>query len=364
MIDARQINSFRSWINRNDWAFYKYVNDGNKNKWNCICSAMDWIDVSIKYIIEHPLKTIRDDNSIELFSYIACVQIVVEAVEQLNRVINKTAKRVFEKDKKCFTDNPFGQTDREFFETIRACFGAHPVNLKEPEDPKNKKVRRFASWSAGSVGLGDYCVILYSNIVGEKDIILGIKYDQIEAFLEKYYGYLSVLQSKLQQQFDSFCKKKKKEKIPKNNDPVQQLMILQSESRSRLNNGYYNSAIEELLLVFQTPITCLENRALVNCYREARRGEIDELYRNLQNMIFCDLSSDSRSYEALPLRSGWTYWFSKLDQVRQGNSFPKKVCLDKIQEIFDGYFVFEYATVQELFLLVCATLNKLSLSDK
>lgn len=364
MIDKQNINRFRDWVNSNDWTLFEYTDKstgtGNKNQWNCICSAMDWIDVSVQYIITHPLKSIRGDKSIELFAYIACVDIVVEAVEQLHRVIHATSKQVFGNDRKCFVDNPFDQTDREYFKTIRSCFGAHPVNLDDPEEPNNQDKKRFASWSGGYAGPGDFNVILYSNRVDGKDIILGIQFDQIEAFLNKYYDYLIELQQDLQKQYETFCEEKKQEEIPYDADPIIQLTILQRESIARLNNEYYRSTIEELLRMYQTPITCAKNRALVVWYRKALREKIDELHRNLQNMEFCDLSTDRVSYENLPLQNGWAYWLEKLNQVREGFGYPESLWRGRIQEIFDGYFEFEFESAQELYVLVCATLYKLS----
>ena len=125
---------------------------------------------------------------------------------------------------------------------------------------------------------------------------------------------------------------------------------MQRESIARLNNEYYRSTIEELLRIYQTPITCAKNRALVDWYRKALREEIDELHRNLQNMEFCDLSTDRVSYENLPLQNGWAYWLEKLNQVREGFGYPESLWRGRIQEIFDGYFEFEFESAQELYV--------------
>lgn len=356
MPDIQLLNSFRDWINSNDWTFFEYTNKDSKNKWNCICSAMDWIDVSMQYIMAHPLASIRGNRSIELFSYLACIDIVVEAIEQLHRVIFSTRKQVFGQDCECFFDNSFNQTDREYFKTLRACFGAHPVNLDDPEDPDNKDAKRFASWSGGYEGPGDFSVYLYSNKVGGENIVLGIKYSQVDAFLEKYYNHLSDLKSKLQKQLAAFRKKKQKEIIPYSDDPIEHLTILKAESVNRLNNDYYRITIEELLRTFQTQITCDANLGLVDRYRGVLKREIDEIHCNLQKMDLCDLSVDTVPMSELPLQNGWGYWVSKLNEARLGHGYPSLFWLGKIEEIFGGYFAFEYESLQELYVLVEATI--------
>ena len=360
MPDIQLLNNFRAWVNSNDWTFFEYTNKDNKNKWNCICSAMDWIDVSIRYINTHPLAAIRDDSSIELFSYLACVDIVVEAIEQLNRVINSTGKQVFENDKSCFVDNPFNQTDREYFKTLRACFGAHPINLDDPKEPNNKDAKRFASWSSGFEGTGDFNVYLYSNKIGEKNIVLEIKYSQVDDFLEKYYSCLSDLMTTLQNQLTAFCKMKQKEDIPHSDDPIEHLTILQKECANRLNNEYYRITIEELLRTFQTPITCDANLGLVDRYLDVLKREIEEIHCNLQKMTLCGLSVDKVSMRKLPLQDGWEYWVSKLDEARLGHGYPALFWLETIEEIFEGYFAFEYESLQELYVLVKATICTLT----
>ena len=360
MPDIQLLNSFRDWINSNDWTLFEYANKDNKNKWNCICSAMDWIDVSIQYINNHPLNAIRDDRSIELFSYLACVDIVVEAIEQLNRVIKSTGEQVFVKDRSCFVDNPFNQTDREYFKTLRACFGAHPVNLDDPEEPDNKDAKRFASWSGGFEGPGDFSVFLYSNKIDGENIVLGIKYSQVDAFLEKYYNHLSDLKRTLQTQLTAFCKKKQTEVIPRCDDPIEQLIVLQEECTNRLNNDYYRETIAELLRTFRTTITCEANFGLVDRYLSALKREIDEIHCNLQNMDLRDLSMVTVSTSELPLQSGWRYWVSKLYEARLGYGYSASLWLGKIEEIFEGYFVFEYESLQELYVLVEATVCRLT----
>lgn len=85
-MDRQIIQSFRDKVNEKDFVLFKYRDNNNKNLWNCICSAMDWIEVSVEYICRHPLRSVGPEQSIELYAYLASVDIIVEAVEQLHRV--------------------------------------------------------------------------------------------------------------------------------------------------------------------------------------------------------------------------------------------------------------------------------------
>ena len=353
------IDAIREEVNKTDWTFSEYTNKNNRNKWNCICSAMDWITVASEYLETHPLRKLSTFQSMDLYTSISCVDLIVEAVEQLHRVIFNTKQAVFEKDRDCFPNNQFQQCDREYFKTLRACFGAHPVNLDDPEDANNKTAKRFASWSTQAVGIGDFTVVLYSNKVDGKNIFLGISFLQLEAFAEKYYNHLNELKDALHQQFVEFCEKMRKEIIIAEGTPIERLQILKEECKKRLNNDYYMYTIEELINTFQTPITCQQNKGLVDEYKNALLNTIDEIQRNLQNMELLDLSIDSVYPKSLPIKNGWAYWVEKLNSTRIGTGYPSSLWIDGIRDCFGKYFVFEYSSYQELYVLVEATIFKL-----
>ena len=358
MIDKKFLSEFRGEINLSDWCYFKYKNNNNRNQWNCICSAMDWIEVSAEYICAHPLSSIKSHQSIELYSYLSCVDIIVEAIEQLHRVIFSTRKQVFENESDCFGGNQFHQNDRMYFKTLRACFGAHPVNLDDPDDIEAK---RFASWSGGGFGTNNFSVILYSNKPNGQYITLGMKFAQVDHFVEKYYNHLIALKQELHLQDEKFRKKKAKNKIERCNDPVEQLKILKKESSERLNNDYYRITIDDLLLMYETPISCEENADMVLKYRKALIPLIKEIYGNLQNMTLVDLQYDnllSPTPDTLP--NGWGYCLEKLSNAVNGSGYPEFVWIDMVENHFGDKFVFEYESIQELYVLVHALLSQMS----
>lgn len=364
MLDLKLITDFREKVNGNmSWCFFKYRNNNDKNQWNCICSAMDWIEVSAHYICSHDIFSLSIDQGIELYAYLSSIDIIVEAIEQLHRVIFSDSKTVFASDNDCFPDNPFGQSDRAFFKELRACFGAHPVRLDDPEEPGNRNAKRFASWPS-KIGTGDFSVILYSNKVDGKNIILGVEFKQLVHFLNKYYSHLAVLKEQLDLQYSAFCEAKKEEQFECSGTPIERLMILKEESKKRLNNDYYNHTIDELIRVFQTPIVNERNLGLVQEYRNDLLQVIDEIYQNLQNMTLTDLQSfEKYPQHDLPLPDGWGYFVEKLVDSIYDIGYPVYVWLPSLKRIFQDKFIFEYNSLEELYVLVQATLHSLAKSQ-
>lgn len=362
MLELRLIDEFREAVNENDFAYFRYSNNNDKNQWNCICSAMDWITVAVEHLAGYPQKGVHNLRSIEMYSYIASVDIIVEAVQQLHRVIFSTDKQLFGKDTDCFPQNEFNKNDLDYFKTIRSCFGAHPVNLDEPGKESDKSMRRFASWSGENFGSNDFSVILYSNQIGEKDILLSIDMKQVFAFAQKHYEYLWKLTYELKRQYVAFCVEMKAKRFCCAGDALSRLYTLRTECKDRLNNDYYRTIIDELILIFETSITCENNRAMVRTYQRALEALIDEIYHNLQEMNLADLEHNSLLYPTSDkLPNGWGYWYGKLSEYVFGNGYSPELWIEDIENVFEGLFEFEYSDYKELFVLVQSSIHRLSL---
>lgn len=131
-MDEKLIEEFRERVNDNYFVLHVYKNKEGKNKWNCICSAMDWISVAVHYLCSKRVLHITKDenmNSIEVYTFLSCIDMLWESIQQLHRVFYNTTDIPFIKEKKVFCNNQFSMDDNNFFKTVRACFGAHPVNL-------------------------------------------------------------------------------------------------------------------------------------------------------------------------------------------------------------------------------------------
>lgn len=365
VLSVELIGRFRTAVNDQWFALFKYRAYNDKNLWNCICSAMDWITVSVEHINSRKPNKTREMSSIEIYAFLASVDIIVEAIQQLHRVLLDTTGVVFKDDCEVFKDNRFGQTDLEYFKTLRSCFGAHPINLKDETAKGDKEKRRYASWSSTHKGDDIATVILYSNQVGGVDIVLDMRFSQVIEFAKKHYGYLENLIQELEQQKQAWFEEMRKQIIPKVPDPIDQLVILKEAVRKRIDNEWYESDIDELLLLFREPITSEKNRPLVDRYRKALEDLVNNIRTHLQDMDF----SDCGSYEFLcpqpkGLPNGWGYWYEKISSSVLGGGYDPWYWEERIIEIFSPYFEPEYDSHEELYLLVNAALFDLVEKEK
>ncbi len=337
-MDIELIHRFQGIVNENGYALFRYRNEEGRNRWNCICSAMDWIIVSVEYINRINLVDTSSMDSIDVFAYLSTIDIIVEAVEQLNRVIHHTPKELFANSVDIFAGNRFGQNDVEYFKTLRSCFGAHPVNLREPGQENNDKLRRFASWSTNAGFGGDFSVVLYSNQSDKDHIFLSIDLQQVLRFGKKYYEHLTVLGESLRSQYETFAIQKRTEKILSPEDPLEHLEVLLRAAEERLNNDVYRTDIQELQLLFSTEVTCPENRKTVDAYRNALLSLIAEMHEHLQNMDFTDLDNYDLLYlspKGLP--NGWGYYYEKLTEVVFGGGYAPFHWEPRIKELFGSH---------------------------
>jgi hypothetical protein len=202
-MDENLITTFREKANENDYCYRTYSRYNGKNLWNCICSAMDWITVGVSNISFRPDTEFlghRSETTIEVLTLLMRIAMIKEGIEQLHRVIFETNEIYLNKDISVWTDNQFGLTDNEYFETLCACFGAHPVNLKGFKGLKNEE-RRFSSWSF--CGLGKFTVILYPSTIMGEDISIEISFEQLEQYIEKRYFHLTELTNLLEQKIQT-----------------------------------------------------------------------------------------------------------------------------------------------------------------
>ncbi len=140
---------------------------------------MDWIEVVVDSIDTNNLSCKNDnESSIKVMTFITCIDVLWEAVQQLHRVFFHTNKVPFATDNSSFKNKLFSANDNNYFKTIRACFAAHPINLNDYFSGDDKREQRYASWSGGGFGKGDFSVILYSNQPDKDSIFLDIHFDE------------------------------------------------------------------------------------------------------------------------------------------------------------------------------------------
>jgi len=286
-----KIRKFRELVNSNSSFVYQiYKDKGGKNLFNLVCSAMDWISVSVRHLENsHDLDKNIDSKCMQVYSLISSIDIIFESIKQLHRVFMTDKKVPFDNEKKCFKDRLFTEEDdNSYFKTIRACFGAHPVSLNQ----ENSK--RFASWPFPSfLNTGDLSVHLYSRDVDKEDLTLNLNINELLEFSKIRYEYLDVIANRIETLFVEHQHKLSKEKIETKSDSLEQLYILRIESKKRLDNEYYNGEINDLIMIFEAEVTDSDLILLADKYKESLLPLIEEIKKNLQEMNIVDLENDS-----------------------------------------------------------------------
>ncbi|WP_369284392.1 hypothetical protein [Paraclostridium bifermentans] len=339
------IKNFRDFINDNvDFVVDVYADKKGRNKWNCICSCMDWIDVSIEYI-----KNIKydEDNinikSMQVYAYISSIDVLWESVQQLHRVIFDTNSIPFTKNTDIF-NNQLNIDDNEYFKHLRAVFGAHPVNLKDPSNKDNRKTKYFASWpNEDHFEDYDFVSTLWSADVNSEDLRIGFKFKQLEEFLNIRYRYIQDLQNKLKEDIDKHYSKMSEIKIESSDDIKEQLNILKEELNSRKKDDYYNYKLDKLIGFFNSNYMEDRNNPVIERYLEKLKIVVRDLKNNIQAMNFTELEREYIISPKYPkeiyynLTKVWDYYHNYGKKV-----FDYSYYIEPIAEFLKDYVKINY----------------------
>lgn len=350
-MDIALINEFREKVNDQDIVLQMYHNRNGKDLRNIICSAMDWIDVVVDSININILSRKNDnESSIKVMTFITCIDVLWEAIQQLHRVFFNTSKIPFAADNSTFKHKLFSSTDNDYFKTIRACFAAHPINLNDKFSGDGKDERRYASWSGGGFGEGDFSVILNSSQPDKDFLFLDIYFDELLTFAKLRYNYLRTIMKEIDTQVDHYFDSWRKQKITRATSPAEQIEILIKENKQRLDNDYYNYELEKLRIIFNASITNSKNLKLVNHYKTTLSDKIEEIFTNLQLMIISELQSINDSYP-----SDCQYAFSKLSDAVYGAGYHAYIDIEKFKAYLGKLVDFSnYQTWEELYVIIIA----------
>lgn len=302
-LDAEIISEFRESVNSNsNFVLNYFINRNGKNHWNAICSCMDWISVTVRYINNYPeISKDMDVKAMQIYSLISSIDIIHESLTQLHRVIIDRGMK----------DWPFkGQStifknkvqhlshcdDDDYFREIRAIFGAHPTSLKGEQGE-----RMFASWPHDHSFNGeDFTVNLYSNIPSKDDIHVGLYIKELLTYAKERYEYLFQLEKKLDSLFQAHCLALKSKVIPKAHNTLDEIRLLSEENEARSGNDYYHGVLWELDILFRAELTEPHLKAEEQDYKAELLQLINEVRKNIQSMNMIELKYDYLLPSSLP----------------------------------------------------------------
>lgn len=351
-LDMELCMQFRDKVNENDLVYHIYRNRDGKDQWSIICSAMDWIDV-VADSIDSSTLSLKNDNasSVKLMTFVVCIDVLWEAVQQLHRVFIDSNTIPFEDDDSVFVKKQFPMKDNQYFKTIRACFATHPINLNDHFTDDKQKERRYAGWSSGGLGGSDFSAPLYSNIPGEEAIFFDIRISELMEFAQKRYEYLEEIIKEIDNKVNEYLNCWRCKEIEKSDSIIEQIKILIREEKDRYDNDYLKYALEKLRIIFSTNIKSPKNHAIVEKYRSVMRVRLDEIFDILQTMQLEDLSSDKRIDDLPP--SKYQYPFSKLREIIYDGAY-NYFALSMLEDGLGNVIDFENITIDELYVTLCA----------
>jgi hypothetical protein len=285
ILDSSLLEDFKQAVSdHDDFLINIYSDYSGKNLWNLICSAKDWLSVSVNGLPYIDLNHAHDDvRSLNVLQLIMAYDLAIQAIEQLHRVFEM--EHPLNKDHSVFSE---AVPDDAYFAQIRACFGAHPVDLRSA-DGKKSTDKYFASWSSNAGDQGDYTVYLYSNNPDvTQPIPFSMSFVKIHEYTVKRYSLLSDVVSVIEEKKGNFVEEQRQREIGRSSDNVEQLQILFEENSIRIGDGEgYHYDIQTLIELFTAPQDFPDQeREGAAKYLESLHLLVDELYEAFQSMTF------------------------------------------------------------------------------
>lgn len=352
-MDNGLLHEFREKINKDYMVLHIFRNKNDKNKWSVLCSAMDWIEVSLEGI-EPSLLSRGNDNksSIKMITFVSCIDILWESIQQIHRVLFDTTEIPFKEDNSIFKQNV---SDNVFFKTIRACFAAHPVNLQEVFSDDDSHERWFASWSGGTFSRKDFSVILYSNVPEKESRFFDISFSDLMEFAKNRYYYLGELMKQIDKIVLEYKKDYQKIVIEQKAEISERILLLIEENKKRLDCDYYDYELNKLRIVFEhSNFQNPKNKKVVEDYQKILLLELDEIQHNLQNMIMDELDIDVD----VEFPEKYHYTFSKLSDSVWGVGYAyaiKDMIVETLNEcIYPTAIIENEMTLEEIYVLFLA----------
>lgn len=361
MLDFQLINRLRNLVNSNSYyMLHKYRDQDGKNRWNIICSAMDWISIAVNNYNKFSFKFKREDMDaycMEVYSFISMIDIIFEAVNQLHRVLISPSSIPFSNEKIHFSNNN-NIDDNNYFKHIRAIFGAHPVNLY------NNKERWYASWpTKDHFGKYDIQAFLYPLDSNKETITFGIHFNELRSFVTSRYNYLNVLIDEINSDYERYIKKCQSEKIEYNGDYLQDILFVKNALMERLPNDYIASMVDNSIRFISTESTLKVNEKVVERFINKVKNAVNDLKLAVQEMDY----EKHKSYEIFDYQfpNEQFYEFSKYSEVLLGRYDPLEPYLFVVvSDTLKPYVLInEDMHIDEIYLLFHVGLFLLGLDD-
>lgn len=318
---------------------------------------MDWIDVGMTNIgqaFDELKKSKGLETCLKFYQYICCIDMVWESICQLHRVFINPKTLPFANQSNIFQRKLFDKDDNNYFKEIRACFGAHSVNLNS----KQEFGLKFASWSIHDGTPTEMSVLLYSNIPNDEFKKVTVTVGELKSFYETRCQYIQQIIDAIENIAFEHKKRMQNSIIPKSNDAIEQIAILKDASQQRFGGGILVEELEQIELFLTTNFSCEKNETAIEAFRQKVILGIGEIYDCFQNMnIDCNLKIEKLLFpQYKPYDNCFEYEFANLFSKSIFKTW-KVYDANSIKKPLEEYIYFEYKTEEELYWLTVIALN-------
>ena len=296
-LDPEIINQFRDKIN-DGFIYFLFSNYRNKDMWNIMCSAMDWIETSVDGI--EPSRVLNAEGleaSRQMMLFISCVDVLCQGVKELSCIFYRHPK-----NGKVFARAPFYEyaecgnvrsyfsrhkDDDVHFSTIRACFVAHPIEL---DGTVFKNQHRVASWTSDGFMCddADYRVTLYGQEPNVPNIYLQVYFDELMTYAKQKHEHLLTIIDEAERKSQAYINFFSGKILAKHPGPSERWAELEDiiKKREDSDNILNDYEFVNLELLFKTSISNPNNATIVDMYRSLIHKCVSSQYhdKNLEKM--------------------------------------------------------------------------------
>lgn len=282
-----------------EFLILNYFENSDKDYWSLIVSSCQWIQVA-ESVLEN-VEDIRGDiniKSFNFFSYIFAIDMMWEAIKKFNSVINQNENLPFKGENVVFRNKlsllEF-EDDNHYFKTLRACFGAHSVDLNFRINPTLRESDRFyASWPNDAIQLisddnSDFSVMLWPQDKNhsQSTYFIGASINELNEFIQIRYNFIKNIMSEINRQYNEYLISMRKTiNIPGTKNVMVSLELLKIESKKRFD--LYFEDIEYLDELFKITIEEVgeSNYAMLEKYKVICLEIINEIRIELEKFDF------------------------------------------------------------------------------
>jgi len=218
----------------------------------------------------------------------------VEAIKKFNSVINQNDNLPFKGENEVFRNKlsllEF-EDDNHYFKTLRACFGAHSVDLNFRINPTLRESDRFyASWPNDSIQLinddnSDFSVMLWPQDKNhsQSTYFIGASINELNEFIQTRYNFIKYIMSEINRQYNEYLIGMRRTiNIPGTKNVLVSLELLKIESKKRFD--LYFDDIGYLVELFKITIEEVgeSNYAMLEKYKVICLEIINEIKIELE----------------------------------------------------------------------------------